>query len=138
MTDLTGKPRASGASWPWAITAAVVMVLVYPLALWMRGAGAPSEAQQLAAASLLDESLQHAQAGRFRECMDAAAKSVELSPSAQAFNNLGWCAGNLQRWDEAIRNAEEAIRLSPDQPLFQNNLAWIRERKLEAEGPIAK
>ena len=92
-----------------------------------------SAAQAAEAADLLDQSLQHYQAKRFTECLVAAAQSARLNPSsAPAFNNAGICAGNLQLWDEAIRNTQEAIRLDPDFQLAKNNLAWMQQEKLKA------
>lgn len=102
---------------------------------------APSSASDPASAAgaLLSQSLQHAQAKRFKECMETAAQSVKLSPtSARAFNNLGFCAGNLRLWDEAIRNLEEATRLDPNLALARNNLAWARDEKAKAAGAPAR
>ena len=91
------------------------------------------------AAALLNVSIQHAQAGRFQECVDAARQSVALDPSlAPAFNNMGYCASRLQQWDVAIRNTQEAIRLAPNFQLARNNLASILQQKLISEGPTAK
>jgi tetratricopeptide (TPR) repeat protein len=85
------------------------------------------------AQALLNQSLQHAQAGRFRECMDTAKQSAALDPkSAGAFNNAGFCAGKLQLWDEAIRNMQAAIRLDPNNQLAKNNLAAIEQQKAQA------
>lgn len=79
------------------------------------------------AADLITASLQHAQAGRFKECIDTATQAVAKDPmSAVAFNNLGFCAGNLQQWDDAIKNLQEAVRLAPDFQLARNNLAWAQ------------
>lgn len=87
-------------------------------------------AQAGQASALLTQSLQHFQAGRFKECMDAARQSATLNPSsADAFNNIGICAGSLRLWDEAIRNTQEAIRLRPDFQLAKNNLAWMLQQR---------
>jgi tetratricopeptide (TPR) repeat protein len=85
--------------------------------------------------TLLNQSVQHYQAGRFRECIDTATQAAKLNPkSAQAFNNVGICAGNLQLWDAALRNTQEAIRLDPNFQLAKNNLAWIQQQRLRAGG----
>lgn len=87
------------------------------------------------ASTLLSQSLQHSRAGRFRECIDTATQSAKLNPSSSpAFNNIGFCAGNLQLWDEGIRNLQEAIRLEPNSQLAKNNLAWIQQQRLKAGG----
>jgi Flp pilus assembly protein TadD len=96
------------------------------------GAAIPRE-RTLEAAELLNQSLSHAQAGRFRECLLVATAATEANPAeARAFNNAGFCAANLGRWDDAIRNTQEAIRLDPGLTLARNNLAWIRQEQAKA------
>lgn len=91
---------------------------------------AVSPDQITAANVLLNQSLEHSKAGRFKECMDTATQSARLNPnSAAAFNNIGICAGNLHLWDEAIRNTQEAIRLDPNFQLAKNNLVWVQQQK---------
>ena len=85
------------------------------------------------AVALLNQSVAHYAAGRFTQCIDTAAQSARLNPkSAQAFNNIGICAGKLERWDEAIRNTQEALRLDPNLQLAKNNLAWMQPQKLKS------
>ena len=102
--------------------------------------GAPIPASRPSAADILvNQSLQHTQAGRFEECISTATQAAKLDPSsARAFNNIGYCAGRLQRWDEAIRNTQEAIRLAPDFQVARNNLAWMQQERLTANGAKAK
>jgi tetratricopeptide (TPR) repeat protein len=91
-----------------------------------------------AAADLLNQSMEHSKANRFTECIDTARQVTLLDPkSSRAFNNMGFCAANLQQWDEAVRNLQEAIRLDPDFQLAKNNLAWAQgeQRKSHASGP---
>lgn len=96
-----------------------------------KAAGPP--VQSTPAGILLDQSVQHYQAGRFKECMDTATQAANLnSNSARAFNNIGICAGNLKLWDEAIRNTQEAIRLDPSLQLARNNLVWMQQERLKA------
>jgi tetratricopeptide (TPR) repeat protein len=91
----------------------------------------PEQAAQ--AATFLNQSLQHAQAQRYVECVEAATKATTLNPaSAAAFNNLGYCLGAMHRWDEAIRYTEQAIRLDPSLQLAKNNLAWMQQQKARA------
>jgi tetratricopeptide (TPR) repeat protein len=88
---------------------------------------AADDAARASARPLLDVSLAHYRAGRFRECLDAAADSARLDPrSAAAFNNAGICAARLELWNEALRHTLEALRLDPGFQLARNNLAWIR------------
>jgi len=96
--------------------------------------GAPASAAPAVAQAnaLVNESLGHAQAGRFQQCAEAAERATKLAPElAGAFNNLGFCAGRLGRWDEAVVNLERAVRLNPADPLARNNLAQAIARRAE-------
>lgn len=94
---------------------------------------APPAAPPSPADTLLNQSLQHSTDGRFKECMDTAAQAAKLDPaSSRAFTNVGFCAGNLKLWDEAVKNTQEAIRLDPNNQLAKNNLAWIQQQKAQA------
>jgi tetratricopeptide (TPR) repeat protein len=94
---------------------------------------APAAATQ--AAALVNQSLEHSKARRFRECIDTATQAVKLNPgSAIAFNNIGFCSANLQLWDDAIRNTAEAVRLDPTLQIAKNNLAWMLQERGKA-GP---
>jgi len=97
---------------------------------WIQREQANPTAPPTPAATLLSDSLKHAQAGRFKECVDAARQSARLDPkSSRAFNNAGFCAGSLKLWDEAVKDVREAIRLDPNNQLAKNNLAWIEQQK---------
>ena len=86
------------------------------------------------ATALVNQSLAHAQAKQFRECIDTATQATKLDPrSALAFNNIGFCAANLKLWDEALKNTEEALRLDPGLQIARNNLAWMQEEKRKAQ-----
>jgi hypothetical protein len=41
---------------------------------------------------------------------------------------------SLERWDDAIQAASEAIRLKPDYPLARKNLDWAVTHKQAAKG----
>ena len=82
---------------------------------------------------LLNQSLEHARAGRFGECTDSATQAADLNPNlAAAFSNLGFCAANLRQWDEAIRHTQEALRLDPNFSLAIANLAWMEQERLKS------
>jgi Flp pilus assembly protein TadD len=71
------------------------------------------------------------QAGRYRECIEAARRALAIRPDyAEAFNNIAAGHQALQEWDEAIAAAREAIRLRPDFQLARNNLAWSEQQRL--------
>jgi protein O-GlcNAc transferase len=97
------------------------------------GGAAPAPSPAVAQANaLLNESLGHAQAGRFQQCVEAAERATKLAPElAGAYNNLGFCAGRLGRWDEAVVNLERAVRLNPADPLARNNLAQAITKRAE-------
>jgi len=101
-----------------------------------KSAGAPGPVgPQSAVAALIDQSMQHAQAERFEECITTATQAAKLDPTAApAFNNIGFCAAKLKRWDEGMRNLLEAIRLAPDFQPARKNLAWVLQEKRKA-GP---
>jgi Flp pilus assembly protein TadD len=78
-------------------------------------------------------SLQHAEAHRYQECVDAAKRATELDPKlAEAYNNLGFCYGSLGRWDEGIENVRKALSIKPDFPLANGNLSWMQAQKAKA------
>jgi protein O-mannosyl-transferase len=98
-----------------------------------RANGAPGQAPAPSAGNLLNQSMQHAQAGRFKECVDTATQFTKVNPkSAEAFNNIGFCAGKLQQWDVAIQNTQQALRLNPNFQLAKNNLASLQQQKLQS------
>ncbi len=79
--------------------------------------------------SLLTESVDYSSAGKFRECMEASTRAAELdSSSSRAFNNVGFCAGKLGLWDEAIENLEKAVQIDPGNEHAKNNLAWAQQK----------
>ncbi len=87
------------------------------------------------ASSFLEQSLGHAKAGRFTECVTAAQRAVALDSSlAEGYANIGWCAANLGQWDEGIKNTREALRLKPDMEVARNNLNWILAEMMKQKG----
>ncbi|HXJ80110.1 MAG TPA: hypothetical protein VMS64_15665 [Candidatus Methylomirabilis sp.] len=107
-----------------------------------KAAGQPAPAPKPGSAeavAFLNQSLEHAQAKRFRECIDTATQATKLNPgSARAFNNIGICAAILNLWNEAIKNTEEAHRLDPTLQLARNDLAWMQAEKRKAQAPASK
>ena len=94
-------------------------------------AGSPAKTPE----SLLDLSLRHFRADRWRECIAAAREALTLKPDmAEAYNNIAAGYAALGQWDEAIAAARQALRLKPDFPLAKNNLAWaLDQQKKERE-----
>lgn len=48
------------------------------------------------------------------EALEAFSKSLEIKPSAETWNNRGTAFNDLGRYDEAIRDFNQAIALAPD------------------------
>ena len=87
----------------------------------MKQAAAPGTPE-----AFVNESLQHYQAGRWKESLKAAQESLKLRPDyAEAHNNVAAAYAQLGRWDEAFTEINIALRLKPDFQLAKNNLAWI-------------
>jgi len=121
----------------WVIGAAVVLLLAWPV---LRRLGSHPSGSVLEStvnnasspAALIDLSLDHYRAGRFQECIDASQKALKMGAgdlAAEAYNNIGACAGSLGRYDDEIRNEVEALRLKPDLQVAKNNLAWALQQK---------
>jgi tetratricopeptide (TPR) repeat protein len=78
----------------------------------------------------LRRSLTSFQAGRYRDCIEAAQQALHLRPAyAEAYNNIAAGHQALGEWDQAIAAAQQAIRLRPDFQLARNNLAWSQQQK---------
>jgi tetratricopeptide (TPR) repeat protein len=84
----------------------------------------------------LQLSLLYHQAGRYRECIEAAGQALRLRPDyAEAYNNMAAAYEAMSMWDAAIEAARQALRIKPDFPLARNNLAWsLQQKKKGATG----
>jgi tetratricopeptide (TPR) repeat protein len=68
--------------------------------------------------------------GKYRECIEAARKAIQLRPDyAEAYNNIAAAYEGLKMWDEAIAAAKAALRINPRYQLAKNNLAWSQQQK---------
>jgi tetratricopeptide (TPR) repeat protein len=82
------------------------------------------------AAARLNASLEHYNAGRYQQCIEAAREALKLkSDYPEAYNNIAAGYIRLENWDEAIKNARESLRLKPDFTLARNNLNVALEHK---------
>ncbi len=71
----------------------------------------------------LNLSLAYYNNGKFKECITAAKKSLELKPDyALAYNNICSAYNELQQWDLAIEACNQALKIKPDYDLATNNL----------------
>lgn len=124
----------SALDWRWVVPAIIVAILLlYPL---VRRVLRPASTQ-----SLITESYQDYQAGRFKEAVAAAEQVVARDPTnGDAYNNLAVSYAGLQQWDDAFKNAVKAVQLMPDSQLARNNLLWIVKAKVKQSGgqfPVA-
>jgi tetratricopeptide (TPR) repeat protein len=102
------------------------------------GGSSPAIAATPADSALLD-SLGAARSRNWDACVAGARRALELNPKlAEAFNNLGYCQGELGKLDEGIENLRTALRLRPDFPLATNNLSWLESEKAKARGNGAR
>jgi tetratricopeptide (TPR) repeat protein len=77
------------------------------------------------AENFLNLSVTYCQAKRYEDCIVAARKALELRPEyAEAYNNICVANNMLGRFAEGKKAGQEAVRLAPNIPLFQNNLKW--------------
>ena len=127
-----GREGSGWSAWHWAIAAAIVALLAYPIVRRL-GSGSgdtPAAAPSAAEANLLNQSLQQYQAGRYEEAIKAAQELLKLNPnSAEAYNNIGAAFASMGKWDEAIQSEQQALRLRPDFQLAKNNMAWAESAK---------
>ena len=76
-------------------------------------------------------------AGRFAEARDIFAQAVEADPTdANAEYGLGVALLALQRWDEAKRPLEDALRLQPDMDQAREALSVARAHGREAAAAV--
>lgn len=52
-------------------------------------------------------------------------KVIEKKPSAAIYSLLGMLEDARQNFDEAEKNYREALKITPDNPIAANNLAWL-------------
>jgi len=136
MASLTELDRRNpGPSLRWAITALIVVVLVYPFALWLRESGlVGTTGPSLPPGHIaLQHSFEALKAGRYQEAIDAARAALAKNPDiAEAYNNIAASSLELGRYDEGIAAAQEALRLQPDFDVARFNLAWLQQVKAAA------
>lgn len=66
------------------------------------------------AAKLLHEAYEKQMAGKVDEAIPLYLRSIEISPTAEAHNYLGWAYSLKGRFGDAIKECEKAIRLDPE------------------------
>jgi hypothetical protein len=92
-------------------------------------------ASNVRAAQYLDLSSQLYRMGRYQGAIAAAQRSVALRPNfVAAYGNLSTAYEALHMWDEALRNAQQAVQLQPDLPMAKDNFDRILEERQKTGG----
>ena len=80
--------------------------------------------------------------GRYSEATDALKHSIELRPSLDAYENLGYIYILMHRYPEAIAALEQALKIDDHDWLNLGDLAdalyWSQDRRGEAEAKYRK
>lgn len=80
--------------------------------------------EQLSAEAYLTLSLTYFNQQKFKECIDACRKALELKPDYDlAYNNICAAYNQLQEWDKAIVAGEKGLKINPTNALLKGNLA---------------
>ena len=80
--------------------------------------------------ALLNQSAEDCKTGRYTECLAEAAQALKLRPGwAEAYGNISAAFLGMNRWDEGIQAARQALELNPYHQASKNNLRWALEHK---------
>jgi len=77
----------------------------------------------------LNYSLECYQLKKYRQCIEAAKKSISITASANAYNNMCAAYNQLKEYDKAIEACEKALDLDRDHKLAKGNLDFANARK---------
>ena len=123
-------PKGWKSYWKWILVAVAAIWWVDPFLKHPADPAADHDA-------LITKSLQAYQAGQFEASLKAAQDALKINPqSPAAFNNIASAYGKLGKWDDAIANIREAIRLDPKAELYRNNLKWFKSGKDATLPPV--
>ncbi|MCW1148823.1 tetratricopeptide repeat protein [Flavobacterium lacisediminis] len=87
-----------------------------------------SNSKTAEADNYLNLSLKHFNEGNYRACIDAAIKSNQLRPSANAYNNICCAYNQLQEYDKAVIACEKALKIQSEHVLAKGNLAHAKNQ----------
>ncbi|MFD1292704.1 hypothetical protein ACFQ5N_02555 [Lutibacter holmesii] len=77
----------------------------------------------------LENSLKHYQLGEYKLCIKEAKKSIQINPSADAYNNICAAYNQLKEFDNAVEACNKAIKLEPAHRLANGNLKYAISQK---------
>jgi uncharacterized protein (TIGR02145 family) len=103
------------------------LIIVSLLSVCFASAGRVlAQASPLDAEGYFNLGVDHAEAGRYQEAIEAFKQAIKLKPDdAEAYNNLGFAYNKLGRLQEAIEAYKQAIKLKPDYAEAHNNLGNV-------------
>lgn len=78
--------------------------------------------------NFINISLTYYNAGKFVEAIEAAKKSIEIMPNANAYNNICSSYNQLKQYDKAITACEKALKLDANHKLAKGNLAYAQQQ----------
>jgi Flp pilus assembly protein TadD len=138
---LTGRFSAT----QWAVGLVVVALLAYPVVRWTikpgTGSSPASPNPQVlgpSAQAMLNRSFALYQAGKYEEAIVLGTALVKDNPnSADGWNNLAASYAAVGRWDDAIRSAQQALRIVPDHKLAIGNLTFAQKAQASGAKPPA-
>ncbi len=74
--------------------------------------------------------------GRYQEAIDAFQRSIDLRPSAGAYNNLGYAYTLMHRFPEAVKALEQGLKINDNEWMSWGNLGdalyWSPEWRAQA------
>jgi len=76
----------------------------------------------ITANDFLNFSLKCYKEGKYNTCIEAAKRSIEITPNANAYSNMCAAYNQLKEYDQAIKAGYNAIKLEPNHKLAKGNL----------------
>ncbi len=89
-----------------------------------------SDIKNSSAKDFLALSLKFYNNGDFSSCIRAAQRSIEISPSSAAFNNICAAYNQLGKYDKAIEACNQALKLDTNNRLARGNLNFANSQKM--------
>ena len=83
----------------------------------------------LTADDYLNLSLKYYNEGNFKKCIEAAQNSINILPSANAYNNICTAYNQLKEYDKAIEACNMALKLDQNHNLANGNKAFALQQK---------
>ena len=123
------QPGLTSSTFRWIAVAVVAIVVAYPLVTrFLRSQ--PAGAVEQTSTDLLGASMAAYQSGNYDLSIGLARQILQKTPgSAAALNNIAAALAQQKKFDEALPNAEAAVKADPAFALAKNNLKWIQDER---------